>query len=44
VADGEFPDDGRLFALTVIKVGGRWLVSSREPLEPHLALPPAAAD
>jgi hypothetical protein len=44
VAEGEFPDDGRLFGLTFIKVGGRWLLSSREPLEPHLALPPAGAD
>lgn len=44
VADGEFPDDSQLFALILIKVGGRWLMSSREPLEPHLALPPAAAD
>jgi hypothetical protein len=44
VAEDEFPDDGRLFGLTFIKVGGRWLLSSREPLEPHLALPPAGAD
>jgi hypothetical protein len=44
VADGEFPDDGRLFALTFTKVGGRWLMSSRESIEPHLALPPARAD
>jgi hypothetical protein len=44
VAGGEFPDDGRLFALTLIKVGGRWLLSNRQPQEPELALPPASAD
>jgi hypothetical protein len=44
VAEDEFPDDGRLFGLTFIKAGGRWLLSSREPLEPHLALPPSSAD
>jgi hypothetical protein len=44
VAGGDFPDDGRLFALTLIKVGSRWLMSSREPAEPVLSLPPVSAD
>jgi len=44
VADGDFPDDGRLFALTLLKVGSRWLVSSRQSAEPDLSLPPASAD
>jgi hypothetical protein len=44
VADGDFPDDGRLFALTLIKVGSRWLMSNREPAEPVLSLPPVSAD
>jgi hypothetical protein len=44
VADGDFPDDGRLFALTLIKVGSRWLVSSRQSADPDLSLPPASAD
>ena len=33
VADGEFPDDEHLFAVTFVRVGGRWLMSSREPTE-----------
>jgi hypothetical protein len=44
VAGGDFPDDGRLFSLDLIKVGSRWLVSSRESVELDLSLPPASAD
>ena len=44
VASGDFPDDGRLFSLDLIKVGSRWLVSSRESVELDLSLPPASAD
>jgi hypothetical protein len=44
VAGDDFPNDGRLFALTWTKVGSRWLMSSRDPVEPDLNLPPASAD
>lgn len=44
VADGEFPDDGRLFAVNLIKVGSQWLITSRKLVERDLFLPPIAAD
>jgi hypothetical protein len=44
VVDGDFPDDGRLFAMELIKVGSRWLVTSRQLVERDLSLPPVTAD
>lgn len=44
VVDGDFAEDGRLFAFEFVRVGGRWLMSSREPAQPDLFPPPAGAD
>jgi hypothetical protein len=44
VADGEFPDDEQLFAVTFVQVGGRWLLSGRRPTESALAFPPTGVD
>ena len=42
VAGGEFADDGQLFAVTFVQTERGWLMSSREPTWPHLALPQPA--
>jgi hypothetical protein len=41
--DGDFPDDGRLYAIKLVKVGDHWLLSSREPIEPQFMMPPGSA-
>ncbi|MEJ2734611.1 MAG: hypothetical protein P8189_13765 [Anaerolineae bacterium] len=40
VADGEFLEDGELFAVTFSQVGGRWLMTSQVAANPILTLPP----
>ena len=42
--DLPFAQDGQLFALTFVKVGGRWVVTGREPAESLLDLPPPAPE
>ena len=44
VAEGEFPEDEPLFAVTFVQVDGQWLMSSREPMESVLFFPAADAD
>ena len=44
VVDEGFDGDGRLFAVEFVQVGGRWLMSRREPTQPDLFPPPARAD
>jgi hypothetical protein len=44
LADGDSPDDGRLFAVTFVKTGDRWLMSGWQPTVADLSLPPASAD
>jgi hypothetical protein len=39
-----FGDDGRLFAVTFVKTPEGWRLWSREPVEPSLPPPPAAAE
>jgi len=41
LADGESPEDGHLFVVTFIRIGDRWLMQGRAPVEPALDLPPA---
>jgi hypothetical protein len=41
--DGDFPDDGRLYAIKLVKVGDHWLLSSREPIERQFMMPPGSA-
>jgi hypothetical protein len=43
-ADGEYPGDGQLYAVSFRQVGGRWLMSGRVQTAVMLALPPARAD
>jgi hypothetical protein len=40
MADGEFPEDGQVFAVTFAQVGGRWLMTSRVAANPSLTVPP----
>lgn len=40
VADGEFPEDGQVFAVMFVQVGGHWLMTSRVAANPILKLPP----
>lgn len=40
VADGEFPDAGQIIAVTFVRMGSRWLMTSRAPANPILLLPP----
>ena len=44
VVDGDFAEDGRLFAVEFVQIGGHWLMSAREPTQPDLFPPPARAD
>jgi hypothetical protein len=44
VAEGEFPEDGQVFAVTFVQVGDRWLMTSRVAANPILTLPPANVD
>jgi hypothetical protein len=44
MVDGGFAEDGRLFAVEFVRIGGRWLMSAREPTYPDLFPPPARAD
>jgi hypothetical protein len=44
LVDGDFAEDGRLFAVEFVQLGGRWLMSSRELTQPDLFPPPARAD
>ena len=44
VADGEFADIGQVFAVTFVRVGSRWLMTSRVPANPVLLLPPVSAE
>ncbi len=43
-AGEDFPQDGRLFAVTFVRAGDRWLMSGRQPTEPVLSLPPWMQD
>ncbi len=40
--DGDFAGDGRLFAVRLVKAGGRWLLSGREPTQPEFVMPPGS--
>jgi len=42
--DGDFSEDGRLFAVEFVRAGRRWLMSRRELTQPDLFPPPAGAD
>jgi hypothetical protein len=44
LAEGDLAEDGQLFAVELIRSGGRWLMSRREPTQPDLFPPPARAD
>ena len=44
LVDGDSVEDGQLFAVELVRVGGRWLMSRREPTQPDLFPPPARAD
>jgi hypothetical protein len=44
LVDGDFPDDGRLFAATFVKRGDRWLASGWQAMAVVLSLPPAQTD
>ena len=37
---GDFPENGRLFAVTFVQREGQWRMVSRQPTEPVLTLPP----
>lgn len=39
LADGESLEDGHLFAVTFTRIGNRWLMRGRTPIEPVLAPP-----
>jgi len=40
--DGDFAGDGQLFAVRLVKAGGRWLLSGREPTQPEFLMPPGS--
>ena len=44
LTDGDFAEDGMLFAVELVRVDGRWLMSRRELTQPDLYPPPARAD
>jgi hypothetical protein len=44
VVDGDLTEDGKLFAVEFVQLGGRWRMSRREPTLPDLFPPPARAD
>ena len=44
LVDGDFSEDGKLFAVEFIRVSGRWFMSRRELTQPDLFPPPARAD
>ena len=44
LTDGDFAEDGMLFAVEFIRASGRWLMSRRELTQPDLFPPPARAD
>jgi len=41
--DGDFPGDGRLFAVKLTRAGDGWLLSSRKPIRPELVMPSGPA-
>lgn len=43
-ADGDYPGDGQLYAVSFRNVDSQWLMTGRELTEVTLALPPAVAD
>ena len=44
LVDGDFSEDGKLFAVDFVRVSGRWRMSRRERTQPDLFPPPARAD
>ncbi len=44
LVDGDFDEDGRLFAVEFAQVGGRWLMSGRGATQTELAPPPTGTD
>jgi len=44
LVDGGFEENGQLFAVDLVRVDGRWLMSRRELTHPDLLPPPARAD
>ncbi len=41
--DGDFPGDGRLFAVKLVRTGDGWLLSSRAPTQAEFVMPPKSA-